>query len=607
MRVAFVFIKLLSYTFLNAPYLIYIMYQHIAKQKTIKDFAENILDISEVKLTEIEESKASSSTYKQIKIKKKKKKEGYRIAYKIDNNEEILKLYKKLNLKLFWYLNNKDPYNPSFPHESSYGYIKGRNILENAKVHCGKKMLMKIDIKDFFNSITTEKISKELEEVGVICKEVADAMAKFVCINNTLPLGLHTSPLISNVVCFDMDKKIYQKCKEHELEYTRYADDITISSNSSNDSDISNFKEDIYKIIEGSGFTPNDEKFRITKNGMAHFVTGLSVSDKVPHVPKRIKRTIRQKLYFIRKFGFEGHCTRKKIENSPKYEFNKIDGYIGFMQSIEKDNKSSEEMFKIWKEEKVSQSLNRFRRKSLAIEESSFYIDESCFSVKNKEEVNEKHFFALCAVKVDDNYIKTYNELLEESKIKKIKEGLTTKKESDSLCEKGFHFADMNEDLRRFLVDKVKYMQFKTFIAFLEIKEKDKYTNDDYIKLLKKCLEIPLKKAKLKPQVILEENNKLIKDKIEKSLKGLHDNISVEIQKKNATALMCLPDVMLGIFGKYFKEVGSNNNRYDNFYTSLLNKYNIIIDCSNNGVRVYGRKNIFKLKNMLELKNQKTS
>lgn len=227
------------------------MYDYINHLTTKEDFIEKVLDIT---LPEFEKLQRN---FVKIEIPKKKNIKDCRIVYKI-KHENIKNLYKKLNFKLSWFLKSK---NIGFPHECSFGYIRGKSILDNAKQHCNKKFVMKIDIENFFNSIASFQITDKLNKLSNIDKDICKEIATFCCIDNTLPLGLNTSPLISNIVCFDMDKEIHDYCISKHMTYTRYVDDISISSDCD---DIISHKEDIYSIIGTHNFTPNEKKFRVT-------------------------------------------------------------------------------------------------------------------------------------------------------------------------------------------------------------------------------------------------------------------------------------------------------------------------------------------------------
>ena len=302
------------------------MYNYIQELETKDDFANKLLNVELSQLDELKELKEKSIyLFTKHQIPKKQNPLKHRIVYKV-NDDSVKNLYKKLNFKLFWFLKFK---NIGFPHECSFGYTRGKGIADNAKQHCNKKLVMKIDIENFFNSITHSKITDKLHKLSKLNKDLCKEIASFCCINNILPLGLNTSPLISNIVCFDMDAEIHKYCIENNITYTRYVDDVSVSS----DNDIISHKERIYKIITNHKFKPNEEKFRITKNGMAHFVTGLSVSDNKPHVPKKMKQMIRQKLYYIKKYGFYNHCYWTK-KYRPTTEYNKIDGTIAFMKGV---------------------------------------------------------------------------------------------------------------------------------------------------------------------------------------------------------------------------------------------------------------------------------
>ena len=95
-------------------------------------------------------------------------------------------------------------------------------------------------------------------------------------------------------------------------------------------------REELEKIIKDEGFELSNEKFRITKLGQAHYVTGLSVSDinNGPHVPRRMKRRLREELYFCRKYGIVGHLSRIG-EPTIQSGVNRLNGYVHYVAHIE--------------------------------------------------------------------------------------------------------------------------------------------------------------------------------------------------------------------------------------------------------------------------------
>src|SRR5690606_21772723 len=114
-------------------------------------------------------------------------------------------------------------------------------------------------------------------------------------------------------------------------QYTRYADDISISG------EALPLRSDLEELLVRFGFQLNGEKFRITKRGQSHYVTGLSISDpNGPHVPKRMKRVLRQELYYSRKHGVEDHLLRIGYEaHRVQSGVNRLDGIVRYVSYIE--------------------------------------------------------------------------------------------------------------------------------------------------------------------------------------------------------------------------------------------------------------------------------
>ena len=180
-----------------------------------------------------------------------------------------------------------------FPHKAAFGYVRHRGTRDNAEIHCGAPLLLRADIRNFFPSITIERLKARFLELKMH-PATAEALAKFVTIDDRLALGLNASPMLANLICVNLDTKIQKLAQAYGCKYTRYADDISISAKRALPS-----RKEIEKVIEDEGFQINEEKFRYTKIGQAHYVTGLSISDVAgPHVPRRMKHRLRQELYY---------------------------------------------------------------------------------------------------------------------------------------------------------------------------------------------------------------------------------------------------------------------------------------------------------------------
>ena len=125
-------------------------------------------------------------------------------------------------------------------HESAYAYVKGKSIRANALRHVNSTHILKLDFKNFFNSIRPidlERILIKRQCEGISPLDFEDIYKLSFWGDGTfhpvcLSIGAPSSPLISNIVMFEFDQKAMEMASELKLTYTRYADDITISSQS---------------------------------------------------------------------------------------------------------------------------------------------------------------------------------------------------------------------------------------------------------------------------------------------------------------------------------------------------------------------------------------
>lgn len=250
---------------------------------------------------------------------------GYRHVFEIEDQFAI-DTFKVLKFNL------DDLY---IPHPSVHGFVKGKNIATNATAHLGKKNLLTLDITKFFESITIDRVALAFTELGFE-ERISQALSEITTLSGNLVQGFHTSPVIANLVSNQMDIEIDNHCKANNSIYTRYADDISISS----DGDLPSYSS-IIEIISKHGFVVNESKSKFFRRGQKQYVTGLSIFDnKYPRIPKRIKKRIRQELYYICKFGLREHETNRKKDGVLKGSgnsstMNRIKGWIDFIYSIE--------------------------------------------------------------------------------------------------------------------------------------------------------------------------------------------------------------------------------------------------------------------------------
>lgn len=203
------------------------------------------------------------------------------------------------------------------PHPSAFGFIPKRCITDNARIHTGKIYVYNIDLKDFFTSIDQARIWKRIQSPPFKLKpEIANIIAPILCVHleverqdslvykNVLPQGAPTSPTISNIICERLDIRLSGVAKRFGLTYSRYADDLTFSSNHNVYQMNKEFETEIKRIILDQGFHINDSKTRLQKTGYRQEVTGLIVNEKI-NVRKHYVKKIRKWLHCWEKYGQE--------------------------------------------------------------------------------------------------------------------------------------------------------------------------------------------------------------------------------------------------------------------------------------------------------------
>lgn len=150
-----------------------------------------------------------------------------------------------------------------------------------------------------------------------------------------LPQGAPTSPMLANLVCTNLDGYLSKLALAHELAYTRYADDIVFSGEIDSRATAILLIREISKELRKEGFKINFQKTRYSPPGTRIIITGICINDpKSLRVSRDYKNLIRQEIYFLKKFGINEHCQRKKIQNPLSYLM-RLEGKIRYIQSIE--------------------------------------------------------------------------------------------------------------------------------------------------------------------------------------------------------------------------------------------------------------------------------
>lgn len=173
--------------------------------------------------------------------------------------------------------------------ENLTSYRKNYSVKNNAIKHLNKKIIIKIDIKNFFPTINRYRIYKYLLKLNIDEKK-AYLFSRLLTYKDRLILGTPSSPYLSNLLSRKLDLRIEGYIKAYEksdifISYTRYSDDITFSLNQQ--INIQKFISFIYQIIIDEGFVPNYDKTQIVFSNQKQKVTGIIVNKDEMSISKK--------------------------------------------------------------------------------------------------------------------------------------------------------------------------------------------------------------------------------------------------------------------------------------------------------------------------------
>ena len=171
--------------------------------------------------------------------------------------------------------------------ENVFGFVPGRSAVQNAAFHFGSKHVLNVDIRQFFPSITIDQIRGIFVSLGY-CGDVANMLAELCCLNKRVPQGAPTSPALANLVLRVLDDSLSQKSAENNIKYSRYADDLTFSSQTWIENE---FLDAVQQAVERAGFELKAEKTRFAGSGGRMEVTGVVINEKMQPSRTWRKRT----------------------------------------------------------------------------------------------------------------------------------------------------------------------------------------------------------------------------------------------------------------------------------------------------------------------------
>ncbi len=266
----------------------------------------------------------SNNIEKNYKIYKIKKRNGkYRTIYEPNL---ILKQIQKQILNNI--LNNKSI--------SKYAkaYHKGIQLKDNAIPHINKEMILKLDIKDFFENISFLDIYNSCFPIEYFPKSVGMILTYLCTYDNHLTQGSPTSAYISNLVMKEFDEELGNWCNLRNISYTRYSDDMTFSGAFNPSELITKVRKMLYKL----GLELNNDKIHIVYKSSSQNVAGIVVNEKM-QVNVKYRNKIRQEIYYIKKFGLSSHLKKCDINIDSKRYLNILYGRVLYVLQINENDK----------------------------------------------------------------------------------------------------------------------------------------------------------------------------------------------------------------------------------------------------------------------------
>lgn len=230
--------------------------------------------------------------------------------------------------------------------DAAHGFIKSKSVLTGAKVHhTSPDLLINIDLENFFPTITFERVRGLYQHLGysgyiasllaMICTycermpiEIKGETKYIKTSERILPQGSPASPMITNIICQRMDKRIFGLCQKLGVTYTRYADDMSFSYiGKLEDFSIGSFLNSVQKIIEAEGFHINRQKTNILRKHNRQYITGIVINNDEIGVARKWVKILRASIHNAQKLKNAGET----IPHKTKME---IAGKIAWLKSV---------------------------------------------------------------------------------------------------------------------------------------------------------------------------------------------------------------------------------------------------------------------------------
>lgn len=201
-------------------------------------------------------------------------------------------------------------------HPACKGFRRHESTLTHARLHVGKAVVVRIDIKDFFPRTSYDRIFNYFKYLGWD-NETARLLVT-LCSRGGLPQGAPTSPILSNLVNYRMDARLAGLAAKSKAVYSRYADDLIFSFTEDNRRFVRGVVRRVSRILYEFGYQMNKPKLRIMRQHNRQVITGLVVNEKA-QLPRKTRRWLRAVEHHM-KTGQAATLTKEQLQGWKSYQ-----------------------------------------------------------------------------------------------------------------------------------------------------------------------------------------------------------------------------------------------------------------------------------------------
>jgi len=248
-----------------------------------------------------------------------------------------------------------------------HGFRRHRSILSNAEPHCGKEVVARFDLEDFFHTVTYRRVRGLFRSLGYSTEvsvllgllttfrpkaypyEFMRHVPHLVWLRSTsssrrcyrgfpttppfLPQGAPTSPAIANLVARRLDRRLVGLARRFGADYSRYADDLTFSGQAGFRRDLARFLPLLRRIVREEGFYLASGKQRIRRKGSRQMVTGVVVN-RHPNPPRDAYRRLRVLLHKAATEGPTGVYLDERRWVDPAELRHHLEGWVAHISNL---------------------------------------------------------------------------------------------------------------------------------------------------------------------------------------------------------------------------------------------------------------------------------